>query len=229
VIVETGSGSLPVGGHLLQEQLAEYTTVCTYARAGYGWSEPGPLPRHGGRIADELHELLHRAGVEPPCVLVGHSMGGLYVRVFADRYPNEVAGLVLVDPSHPDQLSPFVRAFGPRVAISQLAMLAALAVMPVGIVRHLVERGGLGPVRHEPRPRSATHRCRDALIPVSAEHADRARQLWRALREDLLNLSSNSTHVRAPDSGHFIYQDRPDPVLDAIKSTVTAARDRREA
>jgi pimeloyl-ACP methyl ester carboxylesterase len=203
-------------------------------------------------------------------------MGGLFVRVFADRYPNEVAGLVLVDPSHPDQLSPFLRTFGPGVAISQLAMLAALAVMPVGIVRHLVDRGALGPVRNMiaganidedadlrialtlrpafrrmllsetvaflptarqaraaaplgDRPLVVITATRDAPIPVSAEHADRARQLWRALHEDLLSLSSNCTHVLAPDSGHFICQDRPDLVFDAIKSTVTAARDRREA
>ena len=82
----------------LQDRLAGVTRVVTYNRAGYGQSEPGPLPRDSGREADELKALLERASVPGPYVLVGHSLGALNVKVFASRYPDLVAGMVLLDP-----------------------------------------------------------------------------------------------------------------------------------
>lgn len=83
--------------------LARAGRVCSYDRAGLGWSDPSPRPRTSPAIAEELHALLGRAGVPPPYVLVGHSDGGLHVRLFAAKYPAEVAGVVLVDASHEDQ------------------------------------------------------------------------------------------------------------------------------
>ena len=73
------------------------TEVCTYDRAGYGWSDRGPSPRNSERIVAELHTLLEKARVKPPFILVGHSFGGQNIRLYASKYPNEVAGLVLVD------------------------------------------------------------------------------------------------------------------------------------
>lgn len=85
---------------LVQPELARLTHVCSYDRAGFGWSEAGPLPRTAGRIARELRTLLDRAGIPPPFLLVGHSFGGLVVQVFATTFRADVAGLVLVDPAH---------------------------------------------------------------------------------------------------------------------------------
>jgi len=82
----------------LQERIARVTRVITYNRAGYGLSEPGPLPRHSGREAEELRSLLEKASVPGPFVLVGHSLGALNMQVFASKYPDEVAGMVLLDP-----------------------------------------------------------------------------------------------------------------------------------
>ena len=76
--------------------------MCSYERAGFGWSEPGPLPRTSEQLALELHEALRVAAVKPPYVLVGWSAGGFPVRVFAGKFPGDVAGVVLVDSSHPD-------------------------------------------------------------------------------------------------------------------------------
>jgi pimeloyl-ACP methyl ester carboxylesterase len=86
-------------------ELAGHTRVCTYDRPGVGWSEPAPCweSRSAGPMADELHDLLQAAGVPAPYVLGGHSSDGYIVRVFATRHSELVAGVVLVDSSHPDQ------------------------------------------------------------------------------------------------------------------------------
>jgi len=86
----------------IQPQVAKHTRVCAYDRAGMGWSEPGPPPRDGRQISTELHVLLTNAGLAGPYVLVGHSAGGLYVRMYAAQYAEEVVGMLLVDPGHPD-------------------------------------------------------------------------------------------------------------------------------
>ena len=100
VVLESGIAASSVSWTAVQAALSSYTTVCSYDRAGFGWSEPNSRPRIPAQLADELHELLTRAGLEPPFVLVGHSFGGLVVRAFAARYPGETAGLVLVDALH---------------------------------------------------------------------------------------------------------------------------------
>jgi len=100
--MEAALGGSSISWSLVQPDVARLTRTCTYDRAGFGWSDAGPMPRTAGRVADELRVLLDRAGVAPPFVLVGHSFGGLVMRIFAARYRTEVAGLVLVDPAHPE-------------------------------------------------------------------------------------------------------------------------------
>ncbi len=103
IILEQGGGGNSLAWFLIQPELAKATRVCSYDRAGQGWSDPGPEPRDGNQIAKELHTLLHNAGISGPYVLVGHSYGGLFVRAYAACYPDDVAGLVLLDSAHPDQ------------------------------------------------------------------------------------------------------------------------------
>jgi pimeloyl-ACP methyl ester carboxylesterase len=98
VVIDGGIGALSDEYRPLQERLAANMTVITYDRAGYGRSEAGPLPRDSGTEAGELRAVLHELGVAGPYVLVGHSLGGLNMEVYAHRYPDEVAGLVLLDP-----------------------------------------------------------------------------------------------------------------------------------
>lgn len=103
VILESGLGSISSAWVLVQAEVAKGTRVCSYDRAGMGWSESSPEPRDAQHIAQELHALLHNANVPGPYVLVGWSYGGLYVREYTGQYGDEVVGLVLVDSSHPDQ------------------------------------------------------------------------------------------------------------------------------
>jgi len=103
VVMEGGHMEPSLTWALVQPEVARFTRVCTYDRAGLGWSERSPKPRTVANMVDELHTLLARAGVEPPYVLVGHSIGGLYVRLYAHNYPDQVAGMVLVDASHEEQ------------------------------------------------------------------------------------------------------------------------------
>jgi len=103
VVLESGLGIPAVGWQLVQPDIAKFATVCSYDRAGYGWSDAGPFPRTSREIARELHALLASARVPPPYILVGHSFGGFTVRLFNQMYPGEVAGVVFVDSSHEDQ------------------------------------------------------------------------------------------------------------------------------
>lgn len=87
----------------VQPDVAQYTRVVAFDYAGFGWSEPGPVPRDGLSNVRDLHAALQKAGIPPPYVLVGHSYGGPLARIYADRHPGEVVGMVLIDPRHPDQ------------------------------------------------------------------------------------------------------------------------------
>jgi pimeloyl-ACP methyl ester carboxylesterase len=161
VVLDAALGGSSVSWALVQPEVARFTRVCSYDRAGFGWSDAGPLPRTAGRIAGELRTLLDRAGETPPFVLVGHSFGGLVARVFASRYPADVAGLVLVDTAHAEDWAtpaPKERAkidrgvrlcrqgskaarLGIARAVGWLVGWGALA--PARALTRLVSRGGL--------------------------------------------------------------------------------------
>jgi pimeloyl-ACP methyl ester carboxylesterase len=98
VIIDGGIGAAAEEYRSLQERLAEVTTVITYDRAGYGRSDPGPLPRDSKTEAGELRALLAELDVRGPYIMVGHSLGGLNTEVFADRYPDDVGAMLLLDP-----------------------------------------------------------------------------------------------------------------------------------
>jgi pimeloyl-ACP methyl ester carboxylesterase len=103
VILESGLGDTYVSWRKVQPEIAKFTRVCSYDRAGLGYSQPAAQPRTSRIIAQQLHGLLVAAVIAPPYVLVGHSLGGFDVRLYASLYRSEVAGVVLVDSSHPDQ------------------------------------------------------------------------------------------------------------------------------
>jgi pimeloyl-ACP methyl ester carboxylesterase len=141
VVLDAGSGGFSAQWVRVQREVSGTTRVCAYDRAGMGWSEMGPEPRDAKQISSELHTLLKGAGINGPLVLVGHSFGGLYMRTYAARYPDEVAGVVLVDSSSPKQVShqrvtqdsnePQKQTFAvvPRLARLGVSLLARLGVV----------------------------------------------------------------------------------------------------
>lgn len=103
VILEQGLGGTSAAWARVQSEVAQSTRACAYDRAGMGWSDSGSEPRDGQHITTELHTLLDNADILGPYLLVGWSFGGLYIRIYAGKYPTEVSGIVLLDSSHPDQ------------------------------------------------------------------------------------------------------------------------------
>ncbi|HEU5256020.1 MAG TPA: alpha/beta fold hydrolase [Vicinamibacterales bacterium] len=161
VIFDAALGGSSLSWSLVQPAVARLTQACSYDRGGFGWSDAGALPRTAGRIADELHQLLCSAAIPPPYVLVGHSYGGLVMRLYASRHANDVAGLVLIEPavpeewSHPsdEQRALIARGvrlcrYGATAARRGLARLVSMLVRfgALGAARllvSLVSRGGL--------------------------------------------------------------------------------------
>lgn len=103
VVLDSALGGTCLTWTHVQPKVAEFTRVCAFDRAGFGWSVPSRRPRTAANMVEELRNLLRQAGVDPPYVLVGHSFGALNARTYYARYPDEVAGLVLVDAAHPEE------------------------------------------------------------------------------------------------------------------------------
>jgi pimeloyl-ACP methyl ester carboxylesterase len=188
VVVATSLGEPGHGWADMQRRLARHTTVVVYDRAGLGWSDPGPWPT-GKRTVGDLHALLHAARISPPYVLVGHSVGGLHVRLYAARHPEQVAGLVLVDASHPDQSHRLRQRCGgwqlswPRYWLQ----VAKRAFRPLGVARlrgSLRSRYGYGAGTADPR-RGIPPELAEAAAAIGRS----SRQRRAAVRE-LLTFSS---------------------------------------
>lgn len=125
VVLESGLGGMSVLWDRISDEVSRTSRVCSYDRAGQGWSDDVDTPRDGVAIADDLHTLLERAGETGPYVLVGHSAGGPYSMIYADRYPDEVAGMVLLDSMSPDAFTDL-----PGFATEQSMMRRGLGVLP---------------------------------------------------------------------------------------------------
>src|SRR5215211_1564406 len=131
VVLEPGAGEMSSNLGCIAPAVARDTRVCVYDRAGRGWSEPASTAQDGAQIATDLHRLLQRGHIPGPYVLAGHSFGGLYVLTFAARYPDEVAGMVLVDSTAPasaaNPATPSPGHGGSNDAMSRVSALVSTA------------------------------------------------------------------------------------------------------
>lgn len=247
VILETGLGGSSAGWGFVQPEVARFTQVCSYDRAGMGYSDPGPSPRTTRRLARELGELLNRSGIGAPVILVGASVGGFTVRVFASEHPERVAGLVLVDASHEDQthvvprIAPFV-PFLSSVGILRLLGVsfglpeASLAPHVRGFARATAfraagQRAAADEIMHIQESAAEVRATRRTLtLPVIVVTGARAADAeWRDLQRDQVGLSKRGCHMVAEQSGHVVALDQPQIVVDAIRAVVRSAREQSDA
>jgi pimeloyl-ACP methyl ester carboxylesterase len=238
VVIEAGLGdwSTSWAGYV-QPEVAKTTRVCTYDRAGLGWSDANSLPSDAAQFAKELHTLLQNANVPGPYVMVGHSLGGLIVRVFAHDYASEVAGVVLIDSMNPKQVTESlsnklalfssIEAALARVGVGRLLVkLPAIAsgAPPNGEAYYplFVRPGSLQTTANEYRELPASAAAAAAvtsfgdlpLIVLTAKLNDNPG--WPEWQTELLQLSSNSEQLFAENSGHVIQFDEPDAAVAAI-------------
>lgn len=242
VILDNGLGGSSVGWGFVQPEIARFTRVCSYDRAGMGYSDRGPSPRTARRIATELATLLDRSGIAGPVVLVGASIAGFNVRVFASDRPERAAGLVLVDASHEDDAHevPRLARFVPLLSTVGVFRLFGVSFgQPVESLPPPVRRfaqatrfrtagyqAAADELIHVRQSASEVRSSRRKLtIPVLVVTGARgAGEKWRQLQHDQASLSERGCLIIAQQSGHVVGVDQPQIVVDAIRTVVETAR-----
>jgi pimeloyl-ACP methyl ester carboxylesterase len=251
VVIDAGLGDWSTGWGFVQPEVAKTTRVCTYDRAGWAWSEAGPLPRAAARFAKELHTLLKNANIPGPYVMVGHSLGGLTVRVFVHDYSSEVVGVVLIDSMTPQQFAQSPADLQPQLDSQSRPFNLLIALGRLGIVRLLAKPLGIlpsAPPNAEAyyafgvRPQNIQALIDESQgMPASGVQASAVKSFgdlplivltaslndkpgWPAWQKDLLKLSSNSQQLFAENSGHNIEFDEPEAAVKAILQMVEQVR-----
>jgi pimeloyl-ACP methyl ester carboxylesterase len=232
---------------LVQPDVEKFTQVCSYDRAGYGWSEQGFLPRTSEQIAKELHTLLQNAGVPPPYILVGHSFGGFNVRVYNGLYASEVAGLVLVDSSQEEEHTPSSASMTASEKKEDAETLLLARLYPVffhlGVARWFLARDPTPLPEHLDaglrylilKPKHVRAMVNEDLSsdesieqvrksgnlgdkPLIVLTAGRSQPQHADLQRRLVQLSTHGQQIIVEKSAHLIPFEQPQAVTNAIRS-----------
>ena len=251
VVLDAGLGGMSLEWAGVQQLLSQLVRVCAYDRAGYGWSESGPMPRTSTQNVDELFVLLQQANIPGPYVLVGHSYGGYNIQLFASRYQDVTAGLVLIDASHPDQIARFQ---APPIGVNTVPnsggtiLRYSIPTLPANLPddfkptvhRQLLNaktrvaagseyvnfRKGAAQVQETgPLPNvPLVVVTRVMRVWPRTQRGDLMEQLWMDLQTELAAGSLRSAHFIVDKSGHHIHLDQPELVANAIALTVNTAQ-----
>jgi len=256
----------------VHDEIAKTTRACAYSRAGIMWSDPKNGVQNGKTIAEDLHATLIKAGELGPFVLVGHSLGGPYIMTYTKYYGSEVAGLVFVDASHPDQVQRFNEVGKlPSSNLMNLRNKIGAALNWAGVVRAVASTydrspnqpksvfqamnayasTSFGPMLKEEASIDGTLAeagtirqlgnrpifVLTAMAPMSEQglkelkwtdaQASRYQNVWEEMHNEEAAWSSHSIHQLIPDSGHYTQFDRPDLVIEAVRSVVENVRSNR--
>ncbi|WP_257144111.1 alpha/beta fold hydrolase [Bacillus sp. AFS002410] len=209
MVFDSGYGWDLSNWNSIRNEVSQFSMMFIYDRAGIGESGKDNRPRHSRQNVDNLRTLLQKAGVKPPYVLVGHSFGGANVRLFASEYPEEVAGVILLDSVHEDQNKFMAPLFSDKVKqeyFDQFKFEATLDEFEESL-EQIRESKSLGNI---------------PLLVVTGGtqpyHTPESWVYWAKFQEELVKLSSNSKHIIIDDAGHAVHIDRPDAVIKALKN-----------
>ncbi|MCK8515404.1 alpha/beta hydrolase [Methylonatrum kenyense] len=253
VILDAGLGGDSLEWVRVQGKLAESTRVCSYDRGGLGWSDAPVGPRTAGRMASDLHRLLNNSVERGPFVLVGHSFSAYTLRIFARRYPAKVAGMVLVDPSHEEQILRFYEESGVNIAPSnERGQVFYRPELPPNLPEEWVStakrllitdlristtRNELLGFRTSAAQVASAPELPDVPIIILSRGSNAWPQnergmimeaLWRELHEDLAARAPMGELRIVPGSGHHIHLEQPDSVIDGIQSVMEQVRLREQ-
>lgn len=222
VVFESGIGQGKRNWAAVFNQVSELTQAVAYDRAGYGQSEVSALPRDGLQIVLELRDMLRTEGIVPPYVLVGHSLGGTMVKLFAKTWPNEVAGVVLVDARH-EEFTQRCRQVGvhrllyqpPEAFLNMLPAVPRAEVLAAPLTLKQARRAGKFP---------------DVPLIVLTQSNASSRwptalgKVWEASQRKMATMSALGRIKVVGNAGHNLHTDRPDAVVRAVTGVVQAAR-----
>jgi len=250
IILDSGTGGFSLEWKDIQHSLSQYVRVCAYDRAGYGWSDMGPLPRTTKRITHELHTLLQNAGIHGPYIMVGHSFGGFTAQYFARYFDSEVAGIVLIDSSHEEQVyrlpengknvvrrslhqdrstmvtKSVLHEHFPReeaaVAQQLMSRWSALLTWREEMANYALSSRELRDIHYGPILEiPIVVITRGKRVWPDTPYGDAMEMAWTELQDELSYLSDHSTHIIAENSGHSIHLDEPKLVVDAIHDVLS--------
>jgi pimeloyl-ACP methyl ester carboxylesterase len=248
VLIDVGLGDSSANWMKIAKKLSKNVRTCLYDRAGYGWSDPGPGTRTTAQIVHELNMLLEFAEVPGPYIVVGHSFGGFTARYFASKYPEKTAGAVLIDSSHPDQihrlsaLDRIERKSPVKVSrkepapdymdeterrwyflnSSRKATFAQMDELKY-FKDSAYEVKHSGPIPDVPL--AVLTRGKNQLPEIDGISLE---DEWQSMQKELLTLSNNSWHSVIEDSGHKMYHDAPEEIIDNILKVVNKARQKTD-
>jgi pimeloyl-ACP methyl ester carboxylesterase len=229
VVLDAGMGNASDVWSLVQPKVAQLARVCSYDRAGMGKSDRDSHAHSSQDIVNDLHNLLARAEIKPPYVLVGHSLGGMNARLYAGRYPKEVIGMVLVDSTHEDENDQMLAALPEEIKKN-----AKPEDMIIRSAEDIDFNKSVAEVRaanwHSNIPLivltrgSATFNPNDYAVPSVAPKFE---QIRLELQKELVTRSSMGKQIIAEKSGHNIHRDQPELVVDAIREVIEEAARKR--
>lgn len=234
VVIEPSWGGSAGDWQAIAQSLASDTTVVTYDRAPYGDSSRARDRRTPAEVAADLHAVLRALDITGPVVLVGHSVGGIYVRKYAALYPDNVAGMVLVESSHEGQKPLLDEVFTLKVKLEGLLMYPRLVfgtrkAREGGDRRSMLrEWFTLGKLTAGDKPLAPGALAEKPLIVLTRSdggpYGGRQWQLWQGFHAEQARLSDNSRHVFSASTDHYLNHGDPDLLLAAIREVVRSAR-----
>jgi pimeloyl-ACP methyl ester carboxylesterase len=222
VVMDAGLGETSDTWANVESGVAEQASTLVYDRANIGRSERVSHPRTSRRMVAELRDLLRLGKIKPPYILVGHSFGGLNMMLFARLYPGEVAGMVLIDSSHPNQTARFMSVLSPELKQKYVQGFASDEGMTFDQrIQCEDELRSATPMPDIPLYVLMSGRRREGKVNWPYREWDR---IWHEQQLELAHLTTNSKFLSTEKSGHFIHNDEPELVIEAISTIIELAR-----